>query len=309
MKNILITTIFLLISSFINSQDTTNTWISEWQKSTVSIGKIDTFKQGRTSIPYYNVFGTGVFFYIKKYDTIVIPCLVTAKHIFQDSLKNWFPESISVRYSWFDEQPIDKYFGFEIKLIENKNKLWFEHPDMQSDLACVPVFNIPYYAIKDNDSKVPLLPYNQIAFDVDIFEGESILIFGYPGAVGPDFNTKAIVRQGIIAWTPPKYTSNSRILIDCEVFPGNSGGPVFTYPIGINRQGEFELGKKVKFIGIVVERRKSETELYSTLHPNVPIRDNLGNLIISYESIGIGVVEPSIKIRELLKFTQDEINR
>ena len=71
-----------------SQQDSTKTWIEVWQKSTVSIGKIDTVVYKTQKIPFYRVIGTGVLFYT-KYDTIVIPCLITAKHIFEDLNNNW----------------------------------------------------------------------------------------------------------------------------------------------------------------------------------------------------------------------------
>lgn len=305
---VLILCIFLNFSiDYLYSQETTSTWIEDWQKSTVSIGIIDTLDYIDKKIPYYKIIGTGVFFYV-KYDTTIIPCLITAKHVFHDSSKNWFPSSVRIRFSWYDDQPVDEYFGFEIELKNDNSNYWFEHPDSEIDLACIPIY-IPSHLVELNNYKLPVLPYKQIGTDFDIYEGESILVFGYPGAVGINFHTKAIIRQGIVAWTPPNFDADSKILIDCDIFPGNSGGPVFSYPIGLSRDGKFEFGKEIKFIGIVVERRLSNTKLFTSEKLDTPLTDSRGNLLLSYESIGIGVVIPSTRIRELLVFTQKEIER
>ena len=40
-------------------------------------------------------------------------------------------------------------------------------------------------------------------------------------------------------------------LVDANLMPGNSGGPVFHVPTGVNRFGEFSIGGKLSLIGIV----------------------------------------------------------
>ena len=150
-----------------------------------------------------------------------------------------------------------------------------------------------------------------IAGNEDIFEGTQILVFGYPSVIGKEFHNKALVRFGIIAWVPPLISYDSKILIDCDIYPGNSGGPVFKLPNGIERDGKLKIGGSLSFIGIVTQKGISTSDVL--LKPKnaepIPLIDNLGNKLISYESIGIGVIEPASYVRELLEYVQTEINK
>jgi hypothetical protein len=298
--------LLLLITPSIYSQ-TKSSWIDIWQQSTVSIGIIDTLRDNNVKVPFFNVIGTGVIFYV-KYDTIVVPCLVTAKHVFSDSIHNWNPQRLRIRFPWFDEKPIDKYFGIELLLKQNNVLNWFSHPNKNVDLACLPLI-IPSNV--DLGNSIKMLPYSSLAANDDIFEGAQILVFGYPGVIGKEFHNKALTRFGIIAWVPSKISYDSKILIDCDIYPGNSGGPVFKLPNGMNREGGLVIGGSVSFIGIVTQKGLSANEVL-VKQKNIapfPLRDNMGNALITYESIGIGVIEPASYVRELLKFVQNEINK
>lgn len=285
-----------------------NSWIDEWQRSTVSIGIQDSMLKGNSKVPYFRVIGTGVIFYV-KYDTIPIPCLVTAKHVFQDLSRNWSPASIRIRFSWFDEKSVDTYLGIELLLNLNKQRLWFPHPNSNVDLACLPL------QIPDNidigSKSISMLPYSSISKNDEIFDGEQILVFGYPDVVGKEFHNKALTRFGIIAWVPPTISYDSKVLIDCDIYPGNSGGPVFSIPNGMSKDGSLQIGNSVSFIGIVTQKGLSSNDVL--LQPKnskpTPLMDNLGNKVVSYESIGIGVIEPASFVRELLNFVQVEINK
>jgi len=59
----------------------------------------------------------------------------------------------------------------------------------------------------------------------ELFEGADVLVIGYPGAVGPQFWTRAVVRSGVVAWIDPVKPLERTFLVDAMVFPGNSGGP------------------------------------------------------------------------------------
>ena len=114
-----------------------------------------------------------------------------------------------------------------------------------------------------------------------------------------EFWTKAILREGIISWIAPIEPGKNRILIDCNVFPGNSGGPVFKMPNGIDKQGNLVLGGKYKFLGIVSERRLSPNPIQAMGHGPIIINPQ-GSALYSLESMGIGVIEPCTRVLELL---------
>jgi len=73
-------------------------------------------------------------------------------------------------------------------------------------------------------------------------------LFGYPSAIGvpnlPQLDyTQPLIRRGIIAG---KNYAKKTIIIDCMVYPGNSGGPVFEID-------EVPEGKSFRLIGLVSE--------------------------------------------------------
>lgn len=289
------------------SQPNDTTWLYDWNTRTVSIGKIDTIKiseNGKIKLkPYFNSIGTGVIFYVKFENTLTIPCIVSAKHVFEDSLHKWNPKKIRIRYSVSANNSVFSDFGIEIKLFDKKQKVWYSHPDSRVDLACLPL------APKDGPNYIRIMPYSAIANDNQLYVGASIFVYGYPNAVGLDYLNKPLLRSGIIAWLPSGEQSQNKILIDCPIYPGNSGGPVFLSPVSVSPDGGFQTND-VKFIGIVTERRFSESDIYLIQKEMKPAlaQDSLGNKLISLESIGIGVIEPASKVRELLLYVQKNLH-
>ena len=301
-----ISKLFILIIVAMNfhqplvSEAKTNSWIESWEKATIAIGIKDTIDlrlQNNTILKkeIFKVIGTGVIFYVKV-DSIVIPTLVTAKHIFYNPKEKWYPDSLRIRFSWFEDKAIDEYFGIPIYLKENGRKNWFTHPDSSVDLACLSIF---FLKGDIGIEKLPILPYSQFASDDDLYQGANIFVLGYPVSIGMEFWTKAILREGIISWIAPIEPGKNRILIDCNVFPGNSGGPVFKMPNGIDKQGNLVLGGKYKFLGIVSERRLSPNPIQAMGHGPIIINPQ-GSALYSLESMGIGVIEPCTRVLELL---------
>ena len=86
-----------------------------------------------------------------------------------------------------------------------------------------------------------------------MFEGATILVLGYPGIVGNQYLVRAISRSGIVAWLNPEEPYQKPFLIDANIYPGNSGGPVIKVPAGPDRFGNFVLGGGggAKLLGIV----------------------------------------------------------
>ena len=93
------------------------------------------------------------------------------------------------------------------------------------------------------------------------------------------------------------------------MFGGNSGGPVFNVPAGMDKYGNFNSGMKTGFIGIVIERRLSPIEI--TIRKDTSQSNNQDSMfsekLLTEESIGIGLVEPASKVRALLDLTKKEL--
>ncbi|MBX3242747.1 MAG: trypsin-like peptidase domain-containing protein [Chitinophagaceae bacterium] len=276
--------------------------ISLLRQVTVSIG-IDTTVTYRNingstvTERIFNAVGTGVIFYVKVLDSITIPCLVTAKHVLYDSSNSWNPSKVNIRFSSSDSIPINQHKGYELDLYDNelKSKMWIEHPNKKIDLACIFVDNIKFDSVRPN---IKITPYSFFPPDEEYYEGKEIYVLGYPGAVGLDLLNKAIVRKGIISWVPNNINSAEKMLIDCNIFPGNSGGPVFSIPRNTGLLLEDTVFRGTKFFGIVSERRFSENTLMT---PNgQDIVDSRGLPIRSLESIGVGIIISAKRVQELL---------
>jgi hypothetical protein len=252
MLNRFIILLILINPLIIMGQENKETWLDVWREATVSIGIADTanIEQPDGKMVKKKIFivvGTGVLFY-SPWDKTLTPFLVTAKHIFLEPSSAWEPESLKIRFSWFDDKPVDKYFGITLKLKEKGKRIWFPHPNDSVDIACIPLIISPKEAGRE---KATVMPFGNFVSPEEIYDGAQIQVLGYPSAVGPNYWNKAILRQGIISWSSPTNPEFNEILIDCNIFPGNSGGPVFKVPTGTDRYGNFIAGGKASFLGIV----------------------------------------------------------
>jgi hypothetical protein len=82
----------------------------------------------------------------------------------------------------------------------------------------------------------------------DILVGNEIVVYGYPNSIGlaqlPQLDpSRPLLRQGIVAGLNPATDS---IVIDCPVYPGNSGGPV----VEVDRSA---FQTNFKLIGVVIQ--------------------------------------------------------
>jgi len=302
--------VLFVFQSKLVSQD----WLQGWRNATIAFGVIDTAKaidqntgkyiitsKGDTSrIPYFKVIGTGII--CASPDTnIRIPLLLTAKHVFNDPKKKWNPSSLRIRFSWFSNKSVGEYLGIPINLKDVKGKnLWIPHPNALVDLAVLPL------AISIQDAgrnSIAPVTIQDFANENDAFEGAPVLLLGYPGAVGANYWTKPIIRHGVIAHVDEARFGKTPFLIDAMIFPGNSGGPVFLIPSGMSKDGSFAIGGQSKFLGVVssaarqivqVEKSAFQFESSST--------DSAQSHFKSFDYMGIGIIEPAGRVKELLEF-------
>jgi hypothetical protein len=246
----------------IGAHASAKSWIDPWREATVALGMIKKIKvpdpNGRQiEKPYFHVVGTGVIFGIpgQKSGT---PWLVTAKHVFFNPQEKWDPNTLQLRFSWFEQLPVDEYLGVRLNLKEGGRALWISDTDPNVDLAAIPLAIPRSEVLRDTIRPVPV---DNFVAPVDIYEGARVYVFGYPGAVGMSFWTRALLRSGAIAWVHPSKPSEEPFLIDAMVYPGNSGGPVFKDPTGMKRDGGFQVGGRLAFLGIVSQGRKQPTRV------------------------------------------------
>jgi hypothetical protein len=274
-------------------------WYESIQRSTVSLGikavLLDSTKVKVRKFDYYKTFGTGAIFYVKRHGE-VLQCIVTAKHVLKDIYGKYY-DSIRFRTSNYDEISVFDNLGYNLSLNSNGKKTWFELPDSSIDLACIPL------EVKGPINRLDTIltiSYSFFPTELDYYEGEEIIAFGYPAAVGSNYWTRSILRKGIVAWLPKYDIEKKKFLIDCDIFPGNSGGPVFNNPERSLLFLDDNPDKYIKFLGIVTERRFNKNKIKTTN----PSDDSLYSL----ESIGIGVVEPAKNVLNLLRLTEKALN-
>jgi hypothetical protein len=279
-------------------------WLYAAQEATVAIGTLKRATVTRGAGPsiekdIFAVIGTGVIL-ANPWAPSKRPWLVTAKHVFYQPEKKWEPESVQIRFSWFDDRPVYEYLGVRVQLIEGSERLWTPHPNDDTDLAGIPL-NVE---VSEAGRKiVPVIPFGNFASMDDVFGGASVVVLGYPGAVGPYFLTRALMRRGIIAWVDPHDPLEKPLLIDAMIFPGNSGGPVLKIPFGIRQDGNFDVGGRAAFLGIVTQ---TKGQYFPVLEKNgnepIKIIGEKGPIeIVSPHLVGIGLVEPASRVRELLR--------
>lgn len=195
--------------------------------------------------------GSGFFFEIyRRPNDQVLTLLVTNKHVVQEAARSWFHISI-------DDGSGQPAFG-KHERVEVAQGRWFDHPDPDVDLAACIVGDIlnsmtrrglkPFIRSLGTD----LLPTAAL---LDSLTGiEEITMVGYPNGIWDSKNNLPIVRRGVTA-TPVfvDYEGSPRFLIDCAVFPGSSGSPVFLYNHGWipARDGTLAMGTRLNLIGIV----------------------------------------------------------
>lgn len=294
--------VFLLVAgTSVTAEDQPKkSWIEAVKDATVAIGTLRTARvktpKGEEEKRIFAVVGTGVVM-IAPGQKEGLPWLVTARHVFYDPAKNWDPDFVQIRFNWFDQKPVDEYLGITIKLKQNNKHLWLPHRDASVDLVALPLV----ISIKDaGRPSVDPIPIQTYATATDLYEGASILAFGYPGAVGPAYWTRAVLRTGIIAWISPEKPLSTTFLIDSLVFPGNSGGPVFKVPTGVDQYGNLNVGGKIAFLGIISQGRKEANPLYAG-DKAIEMQGPKGTVaVVSEQWVGIGVVEPAERVKELL---------
>ena len=112
--------------------------------------------------------------------------------------------------------------------------LWCGHPDPDIDVAVLP-FDFAGLRTQERLSELMFsslhTSYRVADMRERVSEGDDVFILGFPlGAVG-SFRNAPVVRRGCIAQIQELYSGHADCyLVDAEVFPGNSGGPVVLAP-------------------------------------------------------------------------------
>lgn len=170
---------------------------------------------------------------------------------------------------------------------------WITHPDPTVDVAVAPL----HVAENEEFRRWFLSDHNMYSRPdlerVGFMEGDEVYTMGFPlGLIGEQRNY-VIVRQGIVARIRDWYDGHSdTILIDAQVYPGNSGGPVIAKP---TMYSYTETRPYPKLIGMV-----SGYVPYQEFARS----DQTGNVVsVSTQNSGLAKVVPIDKVSETIAHT------
>ena len=145
---------------------------------------------------------------------------------------------------------------YPIKIRDAGQALWTELDDV--DVAVMYV-NLP------QGVQVPIISTSLLADDemlsqFEVNPGEDLTCLGYPFGAESNRAGFPILRSGKIASYPLLPTASTKtFLFDFEIFPGNSGGPVYLSSNNRTYAGRMHTGETVHFIVGIVTQQLSAT--------------------------------------------------
>jgi len=231
--------------------------------------------------------GGGTGFFLNDDGTVYV---VTAKHVLFEPKKGI---ALSEKFAIFAQprdQGEDVYseFSVDLKLIlsETKNaKMSTTH-----DVVIIKFFDVKTAKFcegitvdKQSKSGIIGVSLGSIKKFDEVLISNEVFVMGYPSSIGLkqtpqiDYN-KPLLRNGIVAG---KNKDRKIIILDAEVYPGNSGGPV----IKVTRESLADISYSV--IGLV-------SEFVPFAHKTVSRKDSILN------NSGYSIVTPIDPVLELL---------
>jgi hypothetical protein len=286
-SNLYVPTLIAVIAAATLSQASAQTppqqeMLEHWRRATISLGRL--VSEGGQQ--RYATLGSAVFAAVDERHG----CILTAKHMVFGPSDGWIPTEIRMRLPRNDASP-DPDLGVNIPLIENNQPIWKSLGE--SDLAVMPAPDLSRYtdlhAVSVNDFG---------ASEDDVFQGAPVVVLGYPGVIGESPLSFPIARSGIVAWTDPADRLGRPFLVDGNVMPGNSGGPVFHVRTGLGRFGGFTVGGGLALVGIVSKVPLQDVKIATQPTFAAPTQ----TLQFQLKGIGgIGIVEPASKAKQLVQ--------
>ena len=213
--------------------------------------------------------------------------LVTNKHVLNDK------KTVLLRFNTLQGTQIKDY---PVDLELGGQKIWVGHQSADVDIA---VFYINPEVLKNDSAVFSFFHLDEHVMDVSdmqsggISEGDSIFVLGFPLGIVSDQSKHVISRSGSIARIRDVLANQqSCFLVDANIFPGNSGGPVITRPEVSSIQGTQAINKAA-LIGIV----KSYLP-----YKDIAISQQTGNpRVIFEENSGLALVETTDNIKSTVE--------
>ncbi|MBU2446074.1 MAG: serine protease [Bacteroidetes bacterium] len=252
--------------------------------------------------------GTGYFYRFELSNNIMVPVIVTNKHVIDDVKQMRFILTLS---NANDEPMPQSHFGFYIDDVE---KNWIKHTDSEIDLCIMPIQPLLTQAAQINKKfffislEKSLIPTQQELDDMTALE--DIIMVGYPNGIWDKVNNLPILRKGITA-SHPNFDWNGKpeFMIDAACFPGSSGSPVLLFNQGgySTKSGGMIIGpSRIKLLGTLYAGPQ-HTIAGDVKIINVPTQQK--PIAISTIPNNLGIVIKSKVLSDFLPILQNLVNQ
>jgi hypothetical protein len=194
--------------------------------------------------------------------------LVTAAHVFEEIVGQ--QATLLARQKQGDAW---NKVPFQIRIRDSNGKpLWVRHT--LADVAAMYV-GFPIAAKPEGLVTTALFADDAVLDKLEVRPGDRVFILGYPLGLESPTGAFPILRAGWIASYPlvPSRTLGT-FLVSFEVFPGNSGGPVFLVDYNRVYEGVTNIGVVHFIIGLVSQQAthtQQERGLYSMTVQQYPL--------------------------------------
>jgi hypothetical protein len=167
-----------------------------------------------------------------------VPMLVTNKHVVEGTDELWIR---------FNQGAGSQRFRFVVEEGETDFRL---HP--RFDVAVSGINGQMLTEAGAEFDAIPSRAFLDMAgmAEKEVSGGDSVFVLGFPMGIAGAEKKYAVVRGGVIARVDEHIVQETdSFLVDCQVFPGNSGGPVVLAPEAISVTGQPR--GRVYLVGIV----------------------------------------------------------
>jgi V8-like Glu-specific endopeptidase len=200
---------------------------------------------------------TGSGFFI---NTVSGTFLVTANHVIQNPQTGqlYASQAEIIAYPKINADSEKNIFSLDLSLLSQAGRIKF---DSALDVALIQIglrgtsdavlMSLPpgVISVRQSQTGIVGVSLDTVRLYADVLISNDVFILGYPISVGiPDFPqidySKPLIRSGVVSGKNNELRS---IILDCAVYPGNSGGPV----IEVETEA-FQY--KYRVIGVVTQR-------------------------------------------------------
>lgn len=235
--------------------------------------------------------GTGFIIGKRDSDTsqMALIVLVTAKHVLDDIGGEF--AYLKLRYKNTDTSYNE--FVQQIRIRNENEKCWYIDEDQSIDIAALPI-SLPEkfleyfgnYFLSDEllatDSAISLL---------ELHPGDEVFSIGFPLGIGSNYFGFPLLRSGKIASYPLLPTSTYKtMLIDMNVFEGNSGSPVYICENSRIIQNNKIVFEVIAILGVLTTSIKQISYIE---YQNMSIEEKI--------PLGLGGVVPSSYLLKILQ--------